>query len=347
MKSIYGRIGGLAVAVCGLALALPGTAAATGSHHIIKYKVEKHVTLNGDFEQVDLACESGDYALDGMWRLDHVDQDNDYVGNVLQSLNVYDSYGDGANPALWHFSFSKDQPGDAQLKVFLTCLGKKTAPNTHQHEWTVSPQQYVGNHPVGGGTPLVPAYTDITTLQGTSTPVNCPAYDTANSVKSILIAPGFHVNENADPLRLVGSYPGAPAGTGDIKRNWSWQFEARGAGSGVDVLWRCLQIKSTKYPTVGSPQHRHRLVTMVKFVGNLPLPTGLPGTSGKATEVQAHCGDLYKALVGGFWLGNLFRDHVWFLGMDPRPKTRAFRLLNMGPGATVDTAIHCFNDRTT
>ena len=52
-------------------------------HEVTMYKVEKHLTLSGVGSQAvgdsgtqSLSCDAGDYVLDGMWMVSHVDQYN-------------------------------------------------------------------------------------------------------------------------------------------------------------------------------------------------------------------------------------------------------------------------------
>ncbi len=68
------------------ALALPAGALAADGHksHVLKlYKVEQHVDLEGEDGTYVVTCPDGDYALDGMWRIDNVEQDNDFGGSLL------------------------------------------------------------------------------------------------------------------------------------------------------------------------------------------------------------------------------------------------------------------------
>ena len=54
----------------------------------------------------------------------------------------------------------------------------------------------------------------------------------------------------------------------------------------------------------------------------------------------------YKAAVGAFYLGNNWENH-WFLGMEPRPKTRAYSFWNLGASnGEVKVATLCINSRT-
>jgi hypothetical protein len=66
-----------------------------------------------------------------------------------------------------------------------------------------------------------------------------------------------------------------------------------------------------------------------------------------------HCGEHYKGMVG-MW--NSHHDSLYYLGMDPRIKSRAFKFVNIdplppgiaGPGFdhSLDLRLSCFKDRT-
>ena len=72
---IHGRtrllIGALSLAF----VALPASASA--AHDLGIYKVEQQVDIASDMVTADLSCRDGDIALDGMWRIDHADYDED------------------------------------------------------------------------------------------------------------------------------------------------------------------------------------------------------------------------------------------------------------------------------
>src|SRR5262245_25078486 len=64
-----------------LVVAVASPASATGQcHEITMYKVEKHVDVSGDYPEKNMSqelyCYDGDWALDGMWRVDNVEQAN-------------------------------------------------------------------------------------------------------------------------------------------------------------------------------------------------------------------------------------------------------------------------------
>ena len=64
------------------ALLLPAIASASPTHFTKVYKIEKQLDLNGHQSAHEhLYCEAGDYAIDGMWRVDNVDQANPRSGS--------------------------------------------------------------------------------------------------------------------------------------------------------------------------------------------------------------------------------------------------------------------------
>src|SRR3954447_8267288 len=63
-----------------LALATGAAPASAGgrSHLLGIYKIDTPIDVQGEDGTYTAACHSGDIALDGMWRIDDIDQDNDY-----------------------------------------------------------------------------------------------------------------------------------------------------------------------------------------------------------------------------------------------------------------------------
>ncbi len=68
-----GRNGVAGILVVLAALLVPATAFAGVDLKI--YKQEAQVDLSADEATFSVNCQPGDHALDGMWRIDHVDQD--------------------------------------------------------------------------------------------------------------------------------------------------------------------------------------------------------------------------------------------------------------------------------
>lgn len=308
------------LAILALALA-PASANAGGSHDLSLYKVEKQIDLGGD-TAFDISCNTGDYAVDGMFRIDQVDQDNDWPGNILTAVQVYSAAPDAGNPSKYNFQLENTAGGDAQAKLWVTCLGK-TAGGSHQVSWNIGGRvttswSSVGNAVYGGFAP-----------SGSQ----CASDE-------IAVSPGYEFTSGTGRLVASRTSLGDP-GTA-LGRNWAMQFALDDPGSSTTwkTYFRCLQVRSN--PAPGG--HRHRIV--VQRVGGSPTPNvTIPGNYTK--EVQTSCGDLAKGLVGGFDTTSSWAKHLWFFGMDPRLKTRAYRFYNDDSGPIkVWTGLTCFKDRT-
>ena len=103
------------------------------------------------------------------------------------------------------------------------------------------------------------------------------------------------------------------------------------------------------------PHHRHKLATTNK------LTAVSPGTLFKdqVSEVQVSCGEHYKAMLGAWhfgyngyvWDAADYKKKLWYMGMDPRPKIRAFSVLNTDPAVDVPAGSKfgslCFKTKTT
>ncbi|MEY2433022.1 MAG: hypothetical protein QOC92_2747, partial [Acidimicrobiaceae bacterium] len=132
-----------------IALALPGQALA--AHDLYIYKAEAQVDLYSDDQVADVGCKTGDHVLDGMWRIDAADQDDDNLGlvNIAHAADVVEAYPSDAST--YHFHFVKWAIGRVQAKIFVTCLGAQTAGDMgHTHSFEVSPYQ-VQTATIGSG----------------------------------------------------------------------------------------------------------------------------------------------------------------------------------------------------
>ena len=300
------------VAAGALALVPAAASASSSTAHDLKlYKVERQVSMSTPDLLTDVACEAGDYALDGMWLVDAVDQPNSPA-----AIGVPEAYPDGANKALYRFHFTKPFAGQAQLKVFVTCLGSKTAVDGHQHSFTLSDRRAA---PFAGG-PGVGA--------GFQPPANTCAPG------QIAVSPGYQFGSGGG--HIVGSRTSLPSEF-DPLRSWAMAFWLD-APSTWTTYFRCLTLSSTS-----AAGHAHRIKT--RFAGH---PQAFVNVDPGRTEVRTDCGEREKALVGQFDAFPWFAEQDWFLGMDPRIKQRAFSFLNTGGGPMqVWTGAMCFNDRTT
>jgi hypothetical protein len=295
------------------------TAASPKQHQLTTYKVEKQLDIPGEFPDNSvhdhLYCNPGDYALDGMWRVDHVDQANPDLGvsGDERDIRVDASYGDDVDPAKWHFRIVNDTVGaNAQLKLFVTCLAANTeGQNGHSHPVVLSSR--------------------TTRTVGIAAVLTEWDHSTTCGANALAVAPGF--NFTAGQGRIYRSWPSSAT-----FRSWHWAFVAPDSAT-VSLYLRCLSLKTGGSGT-GPHAHALRYTWVGGYGGSLyHLPVG------HQVNRELACGDQEKGMVGAFWINDPF--HVWFLGMDPRPKIRNFRYWNDGGGDdSVYHSLLCLNSRT-
>lgn len=323
------------------AFASPASAAPGKPHEVYIYKVEKQVDMSGEFPDQyvheHVSCNPGDIALDGMWRVDHVDQANppDTFGDERDVVFTA-SYGDTADKTKWHFRARNYADGDAQIKLWTTCIrGTVEQANGHTQNVQVSDLAIDNTH---------------TNLQPDVDPnvVNDWNGQFACAAGQIAVAPGFNFNiagvaNDNYRVRLVRSWPSDASYTG-----WRWSFIVTDPGVDVSLYLKCLTIKTT---ASGSGPHAHNLMWAFRpngFNGDQQF-FNVVGTQ----ERRINCDDGpdgryfqdYKAAVGAFYLVNPF--HQWFLGMDPRPKQRSYKFWWDGSGSNeVRLGAICIRART-
>src|SRR3954452_8802336 len=142
-----------------VAPALPRSAMAGQAHLVKLYKVEKHVDLQGQDSSYTVTCPNSDLALQGMWRVDDVEQGNDFCDldgpggtwgtttapaandhadwDVLRSVRPTEV--DATSDSTYRFEFTPLSGGDAQLHLWVTCLGHRSeAVSGHTVGWTIT-----------------------------------------------------------------------------------------------------------------------------------------------------------------------------------------------------------------
>jgi hypothetical protein len=345
--TFHGRNGALLTALCtAFALAFAGSASA--AHDLKIYKAEKHLDLTADETSYDLSCDTGDYAVDGMWRIDHGDQDDDdlypqAIGRAVDVLEAYPSSDD-----TYHFRFFKNVIGRAQVKVFLTCVGAKTySADGHDHT-LIYTKPTSGAFAAGVANNQAPIFAQNNI---------CPK-DTFISGTGFKV--DFTPDGDGDPspytARLFQSTLSDVASPPSNLRGWKWSF-AGGAFTTVDYYAHCL---AKKVPLAGGEKHK----IIYRFQGQ-GTTTG-PDVEAISTGVQTariSCASHYKAVVAGFQLGSPGASQGpatmdpflgvngpgwWYLGMDPQPKSRDFRFLNAtGSPFNAELVAICLNYRTT
>jgi hypothetical protein len=336
----------LACATAFAAMALPGSAFAGQAHLLKLYKVEKHVDLQGQDNTYTVTCPNSDLALQGMWRVDDVEQDNDFFDfdgpgstwgtttppasndhadwDVLRSVRPTEVQ--PTSDSSYDFAFTPLSGGDAQIKLWVTCLGHKAeSVSGHTVSWTITNRSTTApttiNNPGAGSS----------TVASTS----CNATPT-----TIAVQPGFAITSgDADLTQFEGS-------TGD--KVWNWTFDNRlGDAASGDFTYTttsaCLDLRSSVANT--GPAHRHRII---KQHANKFAPDNILAT--RVSEVQAQCGELYKGMLGGwnYSLPKGWSNQLYFLGMDPRIKIRAFKFIDRGAAISTSRVVSllCFKDKT-
>ena len=298
---------------------LPASAQAAGSHQLGLYKVDRHIDVAGEGEVHEVSCKNGDIALDGMWRIDNVDQDLDYEPHptpgfgttgkaewdILES--VLPERLEAAAPDTFEVEFFAVGGGDIQGKLFVTCLPDPTPKaQGHAHGWTVGP--LIAGAPVAAALPETAAAS-----------ASCPA-------GQLPIAPGFAWGGDSHG-NVVRRWPAA--------NGWDWRFLTDQAGGTVTVSHRCLTLRTNT-----AAGHRHTLKK--RFTSDtLVVKRGL-------STVEARCGEIYKGAIAAWDFGAFSNfDELWLLGHDPRPKIRAFKMLNADAVArNAQFGLYCFKDRT-
>jgi len=349
---IHGRtqalIGVLATAIC---LAIPASAFA--GHDLGIYKAEKHLDLNSDETQVDVNCYGNDYALDGMWRIDHGDQDDDdisvtAIGRAVDVREAYpvDSADSDAKFDGYHFFFDKNVIGRAQVKVWALCIKSQTEQSGgHSHSIPFVPAAgYPKKFTAAAGPP--PGYSAWPGTTGTFSDANaCPS-------NTFVSTPGYKVTPSGtDPVpyaeHLGEDWPTSVSG-------WSWIMDlSQDSNAKVDFYLSCV---SRKLPAAGGERH--------KLVYRLQGPEDNTLAPNRVSTKRISCAAHYKAVVAGFSLfpgwanqadpspdfASFFTPNWWYLGMDPQPKSRDFKFLN-ATGVAATNKAHlkaiCLNYRTT
>lgn len=312
------------------AIASPASAGPGKPHEVYMYKVEKHVDLSGEYPDQNMHehvfCNSGDIALDGMWRVDHVDQANppDTYGDERDVVFLA-SYGDDANPAKWHFRATNFADGDAQIKLWVTCIrGTVEQAHGHTHSVVISDRTGFDHNGVTAG-----SYSW--------------SHDSVCGSGELPVTPGFNVTSDTygKRLRLFQSWPTASL------QGWQWAFVVDDPVD-ITVYLRCLRVKTG---SGGNGPHAHNLqyAWRPNGYGGYHDFLSVVGTQ----ERRINCDDGtngaryqdYKAMVGAFWIDD--PSHVWFLGMDPRPKQRSYKFWWDGGGSnSYYLAALCIRART-
>ncbi|HEU5037029.1 MAG TPA: hypothetical protein VFT70_08485 [Nocardioides sp.] len=349
------------------AVSAPADAGTKHKHDVYMYKVERNIRLVGvgsdnsaDSGSQTLSCNAGDLVLDGMWSVKHVDQynppapdpddpdDPDFpttttLGgqyNDERDVWVQASYPEPSDLRSWQFVLQNKAYGDAQVKLFLTCIrGYTEYTNSHHH------QVKVRNLFAGAGYYADGPRNDIDghgSYKRFGTDLSLWGAPACSSPYEYFVAPGFQFGSAG--YRPIASYPRASG------RSWAWEFATDGSSAlpgSIRVYGRCIERRVFDGAT---PRHAIAMTAQPGwdfanwYSGSVAL--------GNPKELQYSCGQsdhslhAYKAMVAWFYLDSYWWDN-WFLGMEPRPKTRSFYFWNhAGSPASVRYGTLCINSRT-
>jgi len=278
------------------------------------YKVEQHLTVLEDEGVVEksVACPNGDIAADGMWRVDQVD-----YNAQLDSGGPYDLHNgvsvlaaENTDLSTYAFKVANNTESDVQLKLWVTCLGKKTAPDTHQHDLVVTgPKTKTVSWSAGQN---VSSSADLKCASG-----------------EIAIAPGWNITGGSGEI-----FRSAPSQGLD---SWQFGFSAGESPTTIATSVRCLKLK-----TGTTNGHAHKLQSGPVTTGGQAFDKG-----NGVKETIVNCGEHEKGLIGGFDVadgdGDYDASKLSWLGMDPRLKSRAYKTL--GTGHAPELVLVCVGDR--
>jgi hypothetical protein len=317
------------------AFGLPSSAMAGKSHHLKLYKVEDHIDIEGDLDYT-LSCNPGDIATDGMWRIDDVSQDNEFdiLGQWKETVAIKAA---ATSVGTYAFRFLPIAGGDVQAKLWVTCLENPAGPGgDHAHSFSTKLIKSTQAPVVAPGT----ASCTMGPAAGSGVVGDGSAGDCPKS-QYVPIQPGFDMT-GTDGYGYVMKNWHAQTGT-DV--GWEWIFNVTSADNtvasdnfSVKLSYRCLKLKSAASSGPSPAPHAHRIIQQykTKSVNN--------HTQRTFDTHQVHCGEHYKGMVG-MWHVN--HHELYYLGMDPRIKSRAFKFVNIGfADHAVDLKLSCFKDRT-
>ena len=325
----------LIAVVAALSLLAPATALAGSMdenlvaqrHGLDMYKVEQFVDMQPEQEidSTELKCNNGDYAVDGMWRVDQVNfnfqiDDPGPWGdwNRYNGVDVHES--ESVAKDTWAFSFENLTEEQAQAHIWITCLGRQTQTaegDAHRHKIVLGD--------------LV-EHTD-TVPGGAVTFLNVGGQQCAKG--QIAVAPGFLVPDGQ--LKPFRSWPSANL------RGWQLGIYTQDDPN-VTTSFRCLNVRTDKAGKGGG--HRHDL--KIKF-----RTRELPVKHNFVDQLKVECGQTEKGLVGGYdirgdtgW-GHEYEDHkLWYIGQEPQIKSRVFHIWNHSSDDwSPDFGLICFDDR--
>jgi hypothetical protein len=331
-RTHLGLVGaGLAALLAPLGLTLAtvsAEAAPVKTHNLQVYKKQVSVVLDAydpdaEFDGPALAnrkkftvsCAQGDFAVDGTWTVDKVDDSNDengaHVAGDESKVVVTESVGRnglGVNERnIWDFSMTNLAPARAQVTAYVVCLADSTKGGSNpDHSLTISDRIDDGFTVVG--------MTDTALNAGTPCPQD-----------QVSVANGWsnHLDGHESTPQVRRSWASSAAATG-------WQFTFRTVSNGlgatssqVTKFHRCLTLKTQGASNGGAAKpHAHML-----FASFDPAYASSGRLISKAEDyvLTEDCKVNNAAYItSGFSLEDASAANAAYLGVAPRSRTHAW-----------------------
>lgn len=306
----------------GLALTIVSAdAAPVKTHNLQVYKKQASIILeasdpDAEFDgpavanrkKFTVSCKSGDFAVDGTWTVDKVDDWNDDEGHHVagdESL-VYVTESVGRNGMgvdernIWDFSMTNTSPSRAQVTAYVVCLADTTKGGSNpDHALEISDRIQDGTKTfLAGEKDIVPV-------------------GTACAPGQISVANGwsnYHDFTTTPQIRESWPLPNTSA------RQWQLTFRSVGGPSTVTQFHRCLTLKTLGATNHGAVRaHAHNLYAsfdvaeVVQFIDKA-----------EDVVVTRDCTANNAAYVSSAFSLEEAADNASYLGVAPRHRTSAW-----------------------
>lgn len=336
------------VATSGSAEAKPAKQVKT--HNLQVYKKQAYISIDGvtvvdpddefdgpatvpnvNRQKFAVACNAGDFAVDGAWTVDKVDDssadDGSFVAGDESLVAVTESVGRngmGVNERnIWDFSMTNLAPGRAQITAYVVCLADQTKGGSNpDHALKISDRLDDGTVNVG-----------VTDAYLASQPCAAGQISVANGWSNYL--DGF-----ASTPQVRRSWASSAAGVG-----WQFTFRSTAGTAKVTEFHRCLTLKTGAALNTGAAKpHAHEL-----FASFDPAYVSTGRLIGKSEDavVTADCNENNAAYVAsGFSLEDPSAAGAAFLGVGPRHRTNAWHFAAKANNTKVHVGGTCLQLKT-
>lgn len=323
-RTRLGMVGvGLAALLAPFGLALTtvsADAAPVKTHNLQVYKKQANIILeaydpDAEFDgpavanrkKFTVSCNSGDFAVDGTWTVDKVDDWNDddgkHVAGDESLVYVTESVGRngmGANERnIWDFSMTNTAPSRAQVTAYVVCLADTTKGGSNpDHDIEISDRIQDGTRAFLAGEKGI-------------VPVGTPC-----GANEITVANGWsNYHDFTTTPQIRESWPVSSAA-----KQWQLTFRSVGGPSTVTQFHRCLTLKSAGATNQGAGRaHAHNLyasfdvASVVQFIDK-----------SEDVVVTRDCTVNNAAYVSSAFSLEEAADNASYLGVAPRHRTSAW-----------------------